>query len=254
MGKKFILALFFLSILVFIVSELEKKKLPEQDVILDQTYNVPTQTEASNDAFTLEREGTTYEIIPKYEYDLHGLVVSAYSTDIWYDITHEHDPLNTKDLCVVWGENIRNGVYQKMKYRSGEFTCFFEFKSGADSSWYNKFDGASISNNHLLPANESVSKLIKEAQIGDQIHIRGQLIDYSIETSDGRTASRNTSTVRTDSGCEIIYTTEFEIVRKNREIYRIANQISKYSLIFIPIVAIVSGLSMERKAEIATNS
>ncbi|MBU0975430.1 MAG: hypothetical protein ABIE03_03865 [Patescibacteria group bacterium] len=236
--QKFLLILLFASLLTFIYSEIRKDYLPSQAGILEQIYTVPEQIAVKDEGFEIKREGTTYEITPKYSYELYGLIVSAYDTDIWYDITHANDPLNTKDICVIWGENIKSGVYQKMKYRSGEFTCFFEFKPGTDSVWYDKFDGTSLSNNHLLPETETLSKLIKSSNIGDQIHLKGLLIDYSIKTQDGTIGTRDTSTVRTDTGCEIIYTTDFEILKKGNESYHTLNLVSKYAILtsFVALV------------------
>ena len=53
---------------------------------------------------------------------------------------------------------------------------------------------------------------------GDQIKIKGYLVDYKV-AKDGQTLfTRGTSTTRTDNGngaCETIYVEDVEIIRKN---------------------------------------
>lgn len=236
--KGFLRLVLIISIIVFIFSEFQKKKLPDKQDFLNALFEAPIQKEITPKEFKIDKGDYIYNLEASHSYEIAGLVVSAYDSEVWYDILHEHDPLNTKDLCVVWGDNLNNSVYQQMKYSHGEFTCFAEFKTDADRSWYNKFNPTQISNNHMLPANDEVYNSIKKATIGDQIYIKGDLVDYSINTPKGPTGTRTTSTVRDDYGCEIIYTTDFEILKKGNDMYHLMNTVSKY-IFLISLVSLL---------------
>ena len=230
---------FVVSIIALVVSSLNRHNLPEKTDILKSLDREPVQQGIDKDPFKFQKEDYTYNITPHYSYEMYGLVVSDYDSEVWYDILHEHDPLNTKDICVIWGDNINTDVYQQMKYSHGEFTCYAEFKSDADRSWYDKFNPAQVANNHMLPADDAIYKSIKSATIGDQIYIKGVLVDYSINTPQGPTGERTTSTVRDDYGCEIIYTTGFEVIKKGNELFHTLHTASLFSLVASLISLIV---------------
>lgn len=231
--------LLLINLVIFIYSYFKKDTLPQPSEILSSLYQEPGQTEIEIESFSLEKEGFTYNITPKYAYELYGLIVSDYDSENPFDLSHEKDPLNTKDLCVIWGDNSMNGVYQEMKFGHGEWTCYFEFRSGVGSEWYSKFNDSQGSNNHLLPKDDNIYNEIKKSAVGDQIHFKGYLVDYSIKTPEGETGTRKTSTVREDSGCEIVYVTEFEISKEGNHLFRLLFNISKYAITVCLIILIL---------------
>ncbi|OGZ27719.1 MAG: hypothetical protein A2365_03695 [Candidatus Nealsonbacteria bacterium RIFOXYB1_FULL_40_15] len=207
-----------LSVFLFIFSFFKKNDLPDKNEILNEIYIAPIQSETILEPFCEEKEGYGYDITPRYEYELRGVVVSMYDSENWLDYAHKADPLNTKDLCVLWGDNIKNEVYQQMKFKHGEFTCYPIFKNGIDRNWYQKFSWSYGSNNHLLPATDEVYKDIKKTQIGDQIYLKGYLVNYQIGAG-----TRTTSTIREDTGdrsCEVVYVTEFKVLKEGNALYR----------------------------------
>jgi hypothetical protein len=238
--KSFLLILLLLDIGVFTFSHFQKSNLPKEQNIESLLLQDPVQEELDMEAFTIQKEDSTYTLNPKYTYDLWGLVVADYNSESWMDISHEYDPLNTKDLCTIWGENLSTSVYEQMKYSHGEWTCWAEFKPNTNSTWYEKFNPAQLSNNHLLPSNDEIYEEVKNTHIGDQVHLKGYLVDYSIETPDGKTGTRETSTIREDSGCEIIYVTEFEVLEKGNTQMLLLNTISKYLIPIFLILLIIS--------------
>jgi hypothetical protein len=229
--KRLVKLILLISIAFFVYSYIHKGDLPQEKEIIDKMYQEPVQTETEIKQFQIQKKEFTYSITPKYNYELYGLVVSHYDSENWFDFWHKEDPFNTKDICVMWGDNIKTGVYQKMKFSHGEFTCYFNFKKGVDSSWYQKFSSAQGSNNHLLPKDDEVYKAIKQATTGDQIYLKGYLVDYSVKSPRGQSGTRATSTIRTDTGCEVVYTTDFQILKKGNTVYQLINQISKYLII-----------------------
>lgn len=248
--KKLIKIVLLISIILFFISYFQRGNLPERKEILEELYQDPKQTEIEASSFPIQEKEFTYKIVPKYSYELYGLIVSCHDSESWFDVFHEKDPLNTKDICVVWGDNTKNGVYQKMKFTHGEFTCYARFKPNINPSWYSEFSGSQISNSHLLPKDERIYKAMKEATVGEQIYLKGYLVDYSIESTEGIIRKRDTSTIRTDTGngaCEIVYVTDFQILKKGNLVYSLINRISKYSAIVCFILLLIFLFKPEKK-------
>ncbi|MCD6094819.1 hypothetical protein J7J39_02870 [bacterium] len=230
--KKIIKAILLISIILLGISFFKKKEMPSKEEILDVLYQAPIQSETQAPSFTTERKGVVYRVVPLYNYELWGLIVSYNDCERWWDYHHKaaRDYLNTKDICVVWGKNIKSEVYRRMKFDSGSWTCYshipyFEIKN---------FDHSCLSNNHLLPANRQIYKEIKKTDIGDQIHIKGYLVKYSRRPGTG--GWRESSTTRLDNGCEIIYVTDFQILKRGNIAWHYIYTISKYSIIACLII------------------
>ena len=175
--------------------------------------------------------GIEYTVRPVFTYDLSGLVVSKHNADTWWDWVHKawNDSLNVTDLCVVWGGNARGGAYRDISFSSGEFVCYWQSSSSA--TW-DAFDQYSVSNNHLLADDPVIAKVLKNARVGDQIHFRGYLAEYSHHQ--GFAFFRGTSTTRQDTGngaCETVYATEAEIIRPGNRGWRMAFWIAAWTLV-----------------------
>jgi len=175
------------------------------------TESAPIQTAAHHRPFTATIAGYTYTLTPRAGYDISGLVVSQHRGDAVLNMYHKADPGNIKDVCVVWGEDITNGSYRKVRFSSEEFSCNYRW-SGVVTP---PFNPEKMSNNHLIPATSEIAAAIQAIHVGDQIRMRGLLVDYTV-TEDGREIfSRRTSLSRKDTGngaCEILYTTDLSIV------------------------------------------
>ena len=172
----------------------------------------PVQEASDRAPFTTTIQGYTYRLTPRARYDITGLVVSQHRGDALFNLYHQQDPGNVRDVCVVWGESIRNGSYRKVTFWSGEFTCSFEWSTALSPP----FKMETASNNHLLPASDPIARQIGRLEIGDQIRMTGLLVDYQV-TQNGRAIfSRHTSLTRGDTGngaCEILYVTALAVVR-----------------------------------------
>lgn len=229
--KTLVKGIFFLSFVLFLILSFYKPSLPDKSSIIPELFNnEPKQELVSKEPFTKNIKGFEYKLFPKFSYELYGLVVSQYDAENWLDFSHKEDPGNIKDICVVWGENIENESYKKVQFKSGEFTCFYRWKGNIAFS--NNFG----SNNHLIPANEKIAALIKKAAIGDQIYVKGYLVDYSVSKNGQQVYQRSTSISRDDLGsgaCEILYAEDFEILRES-------NLIIKSLKKFIPLVLVSS--------------
>ncbi|MFH1656398.1 MAG: hypothetical protein ABH956_01325 [Candidatus Nealsonbacteria bacterium] len=238
--KTFVQLILLVSIIVFGVGYFKRDTLPQKEQILDSLYQKPLQEEIKEPWFEVSKDGVSYKIYPKYDYQFYGLIVTQYNSENWLDISHKEDPLNTKDICAVWGNNLKTGIYQEAKFSHGEFTCFWRFKKSDGT-----FSPSEISNSHLLPANDQVYQKIKESQVGDQVYFKGYLADYAVITQQGE-LRRTTSITRNDTGngaCEVVYVTDFQILKKTDSIFPLFYKYSKYviviSLIFLIILFIM---------------
>ncbi|MBN2265736.1 MAG: hypothetical protein JW775_07985 [Candidatus Aminicenantes bacterium] len=134
-----------------------------------------------------------------------------------------NDYLNTKDICVIWGENVESGVYERMRFRNRDFTCFYRYP---DRETGRLFTENCLSNNHLLPADTFVAGAVLKARKGDQVRFKGWLVSYGIKDAP---YARRSSTVRNDRGngaCEVVYVTEFEILRRANPVWRALHTLS----------------------------
>jgi hypothetical protein len=182
----------------------------------------PVQTSVTREPFDTTIGDITYTVRPLFDYDLYGLVVSKHDADTWWDWIHAawNDKLNVTDLCVVFGANAKSGSYQRIDFSSGEFVCYAQ--SGSRDDWA-AFDMTALSNNHLLADDPQVVKTLKSARVGDQIHFRGYLAEYSHRH--GFAFHRGTSITRTDTGdgaCETVYTTDAQILHAGNRGWRTA--------------------------------
>ncbi|MFA6492671.1 MAG: hypothetical protein WCV58_00825 [Patescibacteria group bacterium] len=209
----FIIALIIATFVLIIF--FRGSKYPTRQEVLPEVLNSPEQVKVAESPFVLQYQGFSYELTPKYSYELYGMVLSYHHSDSWIDISHKNDPYNTKDICTMWGQDLDIGIYEKMKFTHGDWTCYANFKSSAKSTDYNKFQADEMSNNHLIPASDDLNNLMRKAKNGDQVYFKGYLVDYKVTDSDGNNmGSRQTSTIREDSKCEVVYVADFKILKK----------------------------------------
>ena len=210
----------------FAASLVMRHRLPGPDLILEPLLQAPVQ--ASDDVpepFDVTRKDIVYTVTPLYSYELWGLVVSYHHSASFVDISHRQwkDFLNTKDICVLWGRNVETGVYKRMRFRNRDFTCYYRYP---DRETGELFTENALSNNHLLPADPLVAAAVKEARTGDQVRFKGWLASYGIK---GSPYARRSSTVRNDRGngaCEVVYVTEFEVLREGNAAWRALRKLS----------------------------
>ena len=225
--------IFPVSLAVFLFALYKGNTLPPPSALLPALANEPAQRLVEKPPFDTSAGGVTYHIKPLYRYELWGLVVSRHHAGSFIDYAHEEwgDHLNTVDLCVVWGENAFSGIYEKLRFSSGQWVCHAE--SSAET--WARFSMNEVSNNHLLADRAEIRRLLTQAQVGDQVHFRGYLAEYS---HDGG-FKRGTSTVRDDTGngaCETVFLEDFAILRKGPALWRNLRWFSGLTLLLSTLV------------------
>lgn len=203
---------FLVSFLVLVVTWWWRDELPLPEVYDLKALKAPRQLPTDRKPFRVEAGDQRYEIEPLFDYALDGVIVSYHDADSIADIWHHgswQDFLNVRDLCVIWGDNVRSGVYRDMEFRNDSWTCWAYWPDARTAA---RFRMDELSNNHLLADDPLVKKAMMSARPGDHVRFKGMLARYRNPVNG---FNRGTSTTRDDTGngaCETIYVTDFEVV------------------------------------------
>lgn len=218
-----------LGILLFAAGMLDG--LPRRSEIVAGLEADPIQSAVEMTPIVVRSGEYEATIEPLYSYEIRGLNVAQYDSRSWFDFAHRNDPFNTNDLCLIWGDDVRDELYDRVEFSHGEFTCYFQTK---DWEVFRRFNQAQLSNTHVIPADPTVYDTVKRMRIGDQVALGGYLVNMKISGPGGVTGNRNTSTIREDTGngaCEVMYVTSARILRSGQPILRLLNDLAYYTLI-----------------------
>ena len=193
----------------FFVERFDKHLVVEAPLLRD-----PQQEPTYEPAFPFEYQGHQYKIQPVASYEISGLVVTHNDISSIADAYHTSESVDFRDVCLVWGSNVTTGAFRGMEYWSMPWSCHFKPR---DRSAMDDFDQAELSNNHLLAADEGIRNTIRSMRIGDQVQLRGKLINYW--QADYPEFKRKSSLTREDTGdgaCEVLWVEEATILRKGK--------------------------------------
>jgi hypothetical protein len=172
----------------------------------------PVQTRVTRPPIEARVDGVDYRIQPRYAYDMSALVVSLHHSDSFWDYAHKAwgDHVNLMDLCVVWGGTARSGAYRAISFSNTQWECHWQ--TGSREAWA-AVNEDEIANNHMVTDDPAIARALREVHVGDQIRVRGYLVDYTV-LRDGRPAgTRVSSDTRKDRGngaCEVLYVESIE--------------------------------------------
>lgn len=212
--QKNLTRLILLALIGALVGFLKKDQLPNHQQVDKSLLQPPVQRSVNQPNFQIEYKGSRYTVRPRASYDIRALVVSQNNPTGIADSYHDSRSLDTKDFCVIWGHNVRSSEYKTVKFWSGSWTCYCEWENGT-RFWMDEF-----SNNHLITNNEDIRDKIASVGIGDQVHIKGMLVDY---TEVGSNSWRNSSLTRTDTGntaCEVVFVEDLKILSASNRPWR----------------------------------
>ncbi|WP_372741015.1 hypothetical protein [Neptunomonas sp.] len=160
----------------------------------------PIQKEAQN---TQPFQIKEYTLQPKAEIHLAARLLGKER----YRLGRESD-LSPMDLALGWGAMANPQVTEQIQIsQSGRW---FHWKTDKLPIPRREIE-RNAANMHIIPANQTVEKQLSRIEEGDIIQLSGQLVD--IQSQDGY--FWRTSMSREDIGagaCEIIYTTQLDIV------------------------------------------
>jgi hypothetical protein len=238
--KKLIHVLLFVNIFLFSLSWFLKEELPLVDEILPELSQDPVQTQTTRKPFSFSYKETEYQVIPLYDYELWGLVASYNDIRSWFDSYHDADSVDTKDICVIWGKNLKTNDFRDWDIKNTSWTCWFSYDDRS-TFFYNQ-----LSNNHLITDNETIRSKINAVQKGSQIHLKGSLVSYAkkgiydVYCSEGKECryARNSSITREDMGnqaCEVVFVDSLDVLKESTPLLSRLFWISK-NLLFLFLV------------------
>lgn len=193
--------------------------MPRVSQLNAEIETAPVQLEIGEmDDFEFEWKNEKYWATPLYSYDLAGLVVSRNTYGSIIDPTNTGSQGRARDLCTVWGSTATSGVYRMMKFHNTNYTCWGSWGREGESA-KKLFRGNELGNNHLISDSPTIRRKINSIDRGDQIRLRGYLVEYGRWNESGKKYTvRGSSTTRGDRGngaCETIFVQELEVLDKN---------------------------------------
>lgn len=157
----------------------------------------PIQTQTEGYTKTSVNDYNAY-INYLYEYNIEALVVH---TKDYFGFGFE-DTLSPKDLALAWGP-------------VAEYNTQIDFHWGQSGRWYfwkvdsieelgkaggNTNIGLHSSNNHIIPADETIKWQVRRIRRGDHIRLKGYLVNVDAYKPDGSSYYWHSSTSRSDTG------------------------------------------------------
>lgn len=170
----------------------------------------PVQGDASGGT-KMTAAGYSVEVTYLASYDIEGLVVHRKK----YGGSGIGASLAPVDLALAWGSVAANNNNINFHWKqSGRWVYWrvYDISDLAPVGGEADVDRQS-SNNHIVPANETIRTKVKKVRRGDHIRIKGYLVDIHAEKPDGSYFNWGSSTSRDDTGdgaCELIYVTDIE--------------------------------------------
>lgn len=215
------------ALALFALSWWAKGRLPEPGQIRPESLPAPVQEETGREPFGFPYEGRECRVRPVASYEITGVVVTHNDIHSFADIYHDASSVDTKDLCIVWGGNLESGEYREVEFWSGPFTCYARWRAES------RFDMAGISNSHLITDDESIRRAIAGVRVGDQVRLRGLLVDYQMDDWEG--FWRRTSTRRDDSDCEVVFVESVEVVARATPGWYALHRLARFLLAALPL-------------------
>lgn len=229
------------SLFLLVLSFLSKETLPFAEEILPELSQDPIQTETTRKPFSFAYKEEEYRVNPLYDYELWGLVVSYNDIHSWFDAYHDKNSVDTKDICVIWGKNLKTNDFRNWDIKNTSWTCWFQY-SDRGTFFYNQ-----LSNNHLLTDDQEIREKINAVQKGSQIHLKGSLVSYAEKGIYDKYCSgekecrftRNSSTTREDTGnhaCEVVFVDSFDVLKESTPLSSRLFLFSKNLLFFLFVI------------------
>jgi len=209
--RKILLVIFILLcilLLLFIIREI-------YDIgELRSVKGIPDPVQTAADGRTrIDYLGGEANITFEYAYEIEGLAVH---TRRYFGLKDMADAISPMDVGLAWGKVAEYNKQMDIDWDHGDRYLKIDNVDARDLMYVGGIDyfNTHISNNHLIPADFSISHKVKKIRRGDHIKIKGYLVSVYGKRW-GREYGWDSSTSRTDTGngaCEIIYVTDVEFL------------------------------------------
>ena len=154
-----------------------------------------------------------FYITPLADYSITGVVIST--KRYFFDPTSSISPI---DIAIVWKKMSVADIIKEFKFKHRRRVIIYTTKKDYWPIMENEVKTC-ISNNHCIPANKQIKKKLLKIKQYDLVKIKGQLV----KAEKPGLAPWESSLSRDDGpgwgklvGCEIIYVTDVEILKKEK--------------------------------------
>ena len=116
------------------------------------------------------------------------------------------------DFALAWGDLANPKFANEIKYSQGG--RWYRFRYGANCAFTQSYIYQHSSNNHLIPANEYIKRVIEELNTGDYVHMEGYLVWLNGFYKKGNVYWKS-SLSRNDTGdgsCEVFYVKNITLI------------------------------------------
>jgi len=175
---------------------------------IDSVMGDPVQRPAEGEVTTT---AAGYNITIRYlaSYDIKALVVHTKS----YPGVSYASVLSPCDLALAWGNVAKYNDEVNLNWSQSGRWYSWRADSSSEIEQMGGTDGVNkhSANCHIVPATDTVKKVVKNLKEGDIVELKGYLVDIQGTKGDGTSVSWTSSTSRDDTGdgaCELIYVTD----------------------------------------------
>lgn len=235
--------MFSLFLIICAVSFFARQDYRTVNDIHPQVLHEPVQTaSADKSKIIFAKDDFQYTLEPLYDYRINAMVVHAMDYT-WFSI-YKRDSVFPLDLCVIWGDNLKDKTYRNKSlfFRQDFRFCLYNWFGDVD------FKGNELSNNHLIIRDKDLEKRLMKLKKGDQVEIKGKLVNVSAKNSgkpgkyDPLAFTMSSSITRNDTGagaCEVLYVEDMKILREGHPIWSALYRFSGFGLIAIIIISVI---------------
>lgn len=149
-------------------------------------------------------------LIPKANYKIAGRVVSK--RHYYMDWLSKLSPV---DLAMAWGPLSTDKYDEHLSYYHSDRYYNYKYTGAFDGD--PSIIATHSANEHLIPANSHIAKVLKSIKVNEVIELQGQLVNVDWLDENHEAKNLTTSLTRDDVGagaCEIIYVTRVKIGHK----------------------------------------
>lgn len=158
-------------------------------------------------------DGIKTLLIPKAHYKIAGRVVSK--RHYYMDWLSKLSPV---DLAIAWGPMASTKYDKNLSYSHSD--RYYSYRYTGDFDGDPGIIATHSANEHLIPANSLITKVLKSIKVNEIVELEGQLVNVEWIDENQEAGNLSTSLTRDDTGagaCEIIYVTK---VRINSKVYQ----------------------------------
>lgn len=165
----------------------------------------PRQFDLDSDQQSFTFKG--FQLKPMARFVMRARILSR--EDYSWDVASALSPM---DLALGWSRMAEPAVYEALRISQGNRWYRYAWKNQPPIPAQEIIE--SSANMHLIPANDFVERMLRQAERGKIIKLKGMLVDVSRDNDDGYKFYWESSLSRADSdagACEIVFVEAAEI-------------------------------------------